>query len=144
MNSAKRKAGSRPLVMLAVADLYSLFHVQSVLKFQGFDTVTTRSNLDIMMRAQRTRPVLIVVELDFAAVELPDLLPMLRCYPTLKTVPVIAFTSKTEVPKWQSMIKDELCQVSASGQINQRLLNLAGLLNYFRGMTTRTGEDQRA
>jgi CheY-like chemotaxis protein len=127
-------------VILAAADPYLLYQIQAMVRAQGFRVVLAKTNLEIVLSAQQHHPALIVVDLDLASVELPDLLPMLRCYPVLAKVPVIAYSPLQNLSHWRTLIRDGLCQLAAAGLVVQKLIHLPGLIAYFHGLTSERAE----
>lgn len=105
-----------------------------MVRAQGFRVVLAKTNLEIVLAAQQHRPALIVVDLDLVSVELPDLLPMLRCDPMLAQVPVVAYSPLRKLSHWRALIHDGFCQLAAAGLVVQALIHLPGLIAYFHGV----------
>ncbi len=127
-------------MLIAAQEVYSLYQVQSVLQHQGYDTCLAPTNIEILLQAQQLQPSLILVDLELSSVELPDLLPMLRCYPSLAAVQVCAFAPPLKVTRWRTRLQDPLCLVASLAGVTEKLINMAGLMDYFEdGSGTMTG-----
>lgn len=128
-------------MILAAADPYLLYQIQSTVRAQRFRVVLAKTNLEIVLAAQQHHPALIIVDLDLASVELVELLPMLRCYPMLAKVPVVAYSPLENLSHWRTLIRDGLCQLAAAGLVMQKLIHIPGLIAYFRGMSSERVEE---
>lgn len=108
---------SRGLVLIAEGDSSFLKHVTSLVRSEGYDTVTTTVGRDVISLATFHKPQLIVLDIEFPDPDGRDLLQAIKRDPRIALIPVLIWSGRdydsdrqiaTElgadyVPKWDPL-----------------------------------------
>ena len=114
---AKTMQRSRGLVLVAESDRKFLERVTSLVRSEGYFTVTTTIGRDVISLAAFHRPQLIVLDIEFPDADGRDLLQAIKCDPRIAEIPILMCSERdydsdrliaTElgadyVPKWDPL-----------------------------------------
>jgi len=78
------------------------------LESKGFDTIVATNGKEALERVEQERPDLIIMDIVMPVMSGIDAAKALRANPRYKDIPVVAFTSRSNIGQWDEFFDDYL------------------------------------
>ena len=118
-------------VLVAITDLFFLSKIRTALEAQGCVVRVAAQSQQIIKEAVDHKLSLLIIDLGLSTEDPALLIQQLRQIPDLHNLPVLCYTSHTQVPSWEERLKDKMTKVVPNSNISSNINNVVGLMNLF-------------
>lgn len=127
---------TQPTVLIAITDLFFMSKIKTAMEAQGCRVLVATETQQILKVAHDQNPTLMILDLGLSKIDPADLIQEIRRSPNINELPVLCYTSHTQVPTWESNIKDGRTKVVANSYISSNANNIVGLMSLFNSINT--------
>jgi len=122
---------THPTVLIATTDLFFMSKIKTALEAQGCRVLVATQTQQILKVAHDQSPALMILDLGLSMIDPAVLIQEIRRAPNIKDLPVLCYTSHTQVPTWEANLKDGRTKVVANSYISSNLNSIVGLIGLF-------------